>query len=114
MEEEASMQDANSSNSEESFDTYACAPEPEMYYDRGRPLGTRYELVNSWMSQIFKDPERICILEKEVRRLRGKNDSDTPSCQRKGILSRRTTPIRRTVSLEAAFSANRDALIGKY
>jgi hypothetical protein len=113
--EGASMQDARSSDSNDSFGTYyASAEEPKIYYDGGRRLGTRRELVDNWMSWIFKDPERICILEKEVHRSRGKNDSDTPSRQRKGILARRTTPSRRTVSLEAALTANTDAMIGKY
>jgi hypothetical protein len=111
---DASMQDARSSDSEDSFGTYyAKAEQPKIYFDGGRRLGTRRELVNSWLSGMFKDPERIWMFEKEIRSMGLMDDPATFPRQRKGILARRTTPIERTVCVSTFFRALSDSVLGE-
>ena len=83
-----------------------------IYDDDGRPLGTRRQLVDSWFTRLFKDPDGEDTFERGARMFLGKDDSDTYSRQRKGIIAHRTIPIRQTTDVTAYFTASRDALIG--
>ena len=84
----------------------------DIIYDGDRPLGTRFELVNSWLSEIIRNPDGLRDLEKKV--LSTVDNSLAFQRRRKGILARRTIPIAATNSLSAFFTACRDAVFGMF